>query len=76
MSFPPLPSLSLNVSKLDISELTIKEIDFSKHSIESLYNLFISMFILLLIQTILLCYSNIKTYRPPYKKVLLSGDTI
>lgn len=57
MSFPPIPDISLNISKLDIDELCVKHIDMNEIDfkfpidLESIYIVFFLMFTLMVIQT-------------------------
>ena len=57
MSFPPIPDIAFNISKLNIDDLVIKDINMNNidfkfpMNLESIYIVFFLMFTLLLIQT-------------------------
>ena len=56
MNFPPLPSISLNISEMEIANLKLDNITLDKIGIDlpihSIYIVFISMFVCLIIQVL------------------------
>lgn len=58
MNFPPFPPISLNISKLTIQEIDVMKVKLNSELLNlpltPVYILFICIFILVLIQTILL----------------------
>ena len=58
MDFPPIPTLALNISKLSIDEIDVSKFKFNSEMlnlpITPIYILFICTFVLVLIQTIIM----------------------
>jgi|TARA_B110000977_G_scaffold55208_1_gene75267 hypothetical protein len=76
MNFPPFPPISLNISKLTIDEIDVTKVKFNSELLDlpltPIYILFICIFVLVFIQTIILIVFFHK-YRYGDSKRLLFG---
>ena len=76
MNFPPFPPISLNISKLTIDEIDVTKVKFNSElsdlPLTPIYILFICIFVLVFIQTIILIVFFHK-YRYGDSKRLLFG---